>query len=136
MGCDSLLLKFLRMEEKKGAGLGKLSGNEIDAFNASGHVYFADSGVSALADRVTYSREDAILQILGTDDADVELFDQRNGFTYLTGRKFTWNPRTKRITAHQSHGSAPLTRFSHQFFRWRQRRLKWWAFLNGASTLR
>lgn len=103
--CNSLVVKFIQGQAEAAPGAGRLSGNEVDAFNANGQVYFEDSGISAIANEITYSRNENVLQILGTDTEHAELFDQRKRFTSLKGPKFFWDRATNQIKAPKSRGN-------------------------------
>jgi hypothetical protein len=106
LNCQELVVSFIRESDRRGrnSGTGQMSGTEVDAFTASERVYFVDSGISAIANQITYSRADGALQILGTRDAPAELFDQRNRFNSLKGPKFIWNRQTNQILAPNARG--------------------------------
>ena len=102
---DALVVRFLRPERDTEAGAGRLSGNEVDAFNASGSVYFDEGGVSAIAEQITYNRQDDLLQIIGRDDAPAQLFDQRKRFSTLSGPKIYWDRRSNQIKMPKPRGN-------------------------------
>ncbi len=104
LNCRSLVVKFERKDENKSEGAGRMSGTEVSAFNASGNVYFFDSGISAIANQITYNREDNLLQILGSENNPAQLFDQRKRFNSLKGPRFYWDRSTNRIKAPRSRG--------------------------------
>ena len=99
------MVRFLRSTGDDKAGAGRLSGYDVDAFNASGQVYFTDGPISAIASQITYTREDNLLQILGTESYPAQLFDQKKRFRSLRGPRFYWDRRTNQIKAPRSRGS-------------------------------
>lgn len=106
LNCQSLNVRFARGSRPSGknAGTSPMSGTEVDSFVADGRVYFADSGISAIANRISYDRSSGALDILGTDSAPAELFDQRKRFSSFKGPHFTWNRKTNQILAPKSRG--------------------------------
>jgi len=100
--CDAMEIRFMRDSAKDQAGASRLSGNEVDSFMARGDVAFEDSGISAIAHTILYHRVDGILQIMGSDTQDAQLFDQRKRFTALKGPKFIWDRNTNQINLEQS----------------------------------
>ena len=104
LNCRSLVVKFERKDEDKSEGAGRMSGTEVSAFNASGNVYFFDSGISAIANQITYNREDNLLQILGSENNPAQLFDQRKRFNSLKGPRFYWDRSTNKIKAPRARG--------------------------------
>jgi lipopolysaccharide export system protein LptA len=108
--CQVLMVQFARDADVRpdrtavNEGTSPISGTEVDAFIADGQVYFADSGISAIASRITYSRKSSALEIIGTEDAPAELFDQRKRFSSFKGPAFTWDRNTNRISAPKSRG--------------------------------
>lgn len=100
--CDAMEIRFMRDSDKDQAGASRLSGNEVDSFMARGEVSFEDSGISAIAHTILYHRVDGILQIMGSDTQDAQLFDQRKRFTALKGPKFIWDRNTNQINLEQS----------------------------------
>ncbi len=104
LDAQSLVVQFMRNENDNRAGANRLSGTEVQSFNASGQVYFVDSGISALARQITYSRDDNVLQIIGTKDDPAQLFDERGQFRSQTGPRFEWDRRTNLVRAQNSYG--------------------------------
>ncbi|NOX57469.1 MAG: hypothetical protein GXP29_01255 [Planctomycetes bacterium] len=104
LDAQSLVVQFIRTENDSKAGASRLSGNEVQSFNASGQVYFVDSGISAIAQQITFSRDDDTLQIIGTKDEPAQLFDERGQFRSQTGPRFEWNRRTNTVRAQNSYG--------------------------------
>jgi hypothetical protein len=104
LNSESIIVKFLRSSQDRSAGAGRLSGNEVDAFNASGQVHFSDGPISAIANQITYARSDNVLQILGSDSYPAQLFDEKKRFRSLTGPRFDWDRNTNRILAPRSRG--------------------------------
>jgi hypothetical protein len=104
--CNSLFVQFRSAspdEPQRGApGLSRLSGYDLDKFQAEDDVYFEDSGVTIIAHRVTYSQEQTLLSIFGTRAAPAQLYDQRSGFRSITGPVIYWNRRNNRIEAPDS----------------------------------
>jgi lipopolysaccharide export system protein LptA len=99
LNCQVLTARFLRSRDDDQAGMGRLSGNEVDAFSAAGRVDFEDHPISAIAHEITYTRADDILRILGTDTDPAQLFVQNERFQSFKGPKFVWNRKTNRILA-------------------------------------
>ncbi len=104
LDAQSLVVQFIRTANDNRVGANRLSGTEVQSFNASGQVYFVDSGISALARQITYSRDDNILQIIGTKDDPAQLFDERGQFRSQTGPRFEWNRQTNLVRAQNSYG--------------------------------
>jgi len=104
--CQKLSVQFARDDAPavENAGTSPMSGTEVDAFIAEGQVHFADSGISAIAQRITYARDTGALEIFGSEGAPAELFDQRNRFSSFKGPRFTWNRKTNQILAPNSSG--------------------------------
>lgn len=104
--CNSLFVQFRPAsaeESRRGApGLSRLSGYDLDKFQAESDVYFEDSGVTVIAHRVTYSQEQTLLSIFGTRAAPAQLYDQRSGFRSITGPVIYWNRTNNRIEAPDS----------------------------------
>ncbi len=104
LDAQSLVVQFIRTANDNRVGASRLSGTEVQSFNASGQVYFVDSGISALAQQITYSLDDNILQIIGTKDEPAQLFDERGHFRSQTGPRFEWDRRTNIVRAQNSYG--------------------------------
>ncbi|HRX86691.1 MAG TPA: hypothetical protein P5572_16830, partial [Phycisphaerae bacterium] len=106
LNCQNLAVRFARDENSTdvNAGTSPMSGTEVDAFVAEGQIHFADSGISAIAERIEYSRDTGALEILGTEDAPAQLFDQRKRFSSFKGPRFIWNRKTNQILAPKSRG--------------------------------
>ncbi|GJM25745.1 MAG: hypothetical protein DHS20C16_21600 [Phycisphaerae bacterium] len=104
LDAQSLVVQFIRTADDNSLGANRLSGTDVQSFNASGQVYFVDSGISALAQQITYSRDDSILQIIGTKDDPAQLFDERGHFRSQTGPRFEWDRRTNMVRAQNSYG--------------------------------
>jgi len=99
--CQSLVVEFTREQQD---GMSRLSGYDVAAFNASGQVHFADAGISALANQVTYERGDNGLQILGSPGQPAQIFDQRKRFSEMRGPRFIWDRASNRLLAPRSVG--------------------------------
>jgi hypothetical protein len=100
LNCQHLHVEFERSEANKPAGrngANQMSGNEVRSFEAKGQVYFFDSDISAIATSLLYSRNDNLLQIIGTDGAPAEIYDQRQRFAAVKGTRFVWDRATNRL---------------------------------------
>lgn len=104
LDAQSLVVQFIRTANDNRVGANRLSGTDVQSFNANGQVYFVDSGISALAQQITYSRDDNVLQIIGGKDEPAQLFDERGQFRSQTGPRFEWDRRTNIVRAQNSYG--------------------------------
>ena len=110
LNCQDLVVKFSSGKGNYSGTEGQLSGRDVEAFNASGGVFFVDStsryDASVTAIQITYTHEDQYLQILGSDSSPVEIITQRGSRppNSIKGPRFYWNRETGKILAPRSRG--------------------------------
>jgi hypothetical protein len=107
LNCAKLTVEFEQRDASapsgRRAGTSRLSGNEVRNFTAEGKVYVHDSGVTAIARTITYSRADNLLQILGTETDPAQIYDEREGRPgTITGSRIVWDMATNKIWVPQS----------------------------------
>jgi hypothetical protein len=100
---EVLLVQFLReanAARRDQAGFGSMSGLDLDKFMADGGVFFRDSGVSVMGDRVTYDREHTLLTIFGGQEHPARVYDERgDGFRSMSSPVIYWNRASDRFEA-------------------------------------
>lgn len=105
--CQTLTVRFGKVTtaaDRPNAGMGPMSGTDVDAFAADGQVHFSDAGISAIAARVEYQRQTGVLDIFGAGADPAEIFVQRERFSSFKGPHFQWNRKTNQLLAPKSSG--------------------------------
>lgn len=93
LGCDRLAFEFSPSSGSLAAtrGAGQMAIDELNRFEARGHVLFEFRGATVIAETVTYEQQSHLLSIVGSDLMPASIHDARG---LVTGEKFTWNLET------------------------------------------
>jgi len=102
--CGQLVVQFEDRQAggRRARGAGSMSGYDLRQFEAKQSVHFQDSGISVIAQQITYDAAREEMAIRGSEAAPAQIIDQRSAFRDMKGPVFYWNLRTGRIDAPRS----------------------------------